>query len=304
MKNNLTVIVFMTIFNTMVNFVAIAGEKIDKSLNVESTGEIEIHNNRGKIAIKGWEKDVINVKGELDDLTEKFVFSTNEGKTLLKVVLPDRNFYSRSGSGSNLRIFVPKGVSVQFGGIATDITISNLDSSVDISSVSGDITLKTINDNAYINSVSGDIELSKITGNLEISTVSGDVDAVVSSKKLSIGGVSSNIAVKTKLIESAKLSTVSGDASLHGDMSIDASVKLSNVSGESFYFAKSNLNARISLNTGPGGDIVNKYSDDKASSSFIGSEKLKFTAGNGEGLIRMSTVSGEIGIKNDKSTRD
>ena len=43
----------------------------------------------------------------------------------------------------------------------------------------------------------------------------------------------------------------------------------------------------------------NEYSNDKAKSSFINSHSLRFTAGAGEGAIRMSTVSGDIGLKRD-----
>lgn len=276
---------------------ATAGDKVDKILDMVGDGEVEIHNNRGNIVLEGWEKDQVSVKGELDDLTEKFVFVSEGNKTLIKVVLPDRNYHSKSGRGSNLKIFVPINVSVEFGGVATDLKFSKINGGVDISSVSGSIELNSIGKRAYINSVSGDIELKDIAGSLEVSTVSGDLDANVSAKKIAISGVSSNITVRTENIEFAKLSTVSGDTKLYGHLMKDGEVKLGNVSGDSHFYVKDELNARVDLETGPGGDVINQYSDEKPTSSFIGSEKLKFTAGNGSGLIRMSTVSGEIGLK-------
>lgn len=276
---------------------ATAGDKVDKILDVAGQGEVEIHNNRGIIELEGWDKNQVSVKGELDDLTEKFIFVSEGNKTIIKVVLPDRNSHSRSGRGSNLKIYVPINVSVQFGGVATDLEFSKIKGGVDISSVSGSITLKDIKKRAYINSVSGEIDLNNISGSIEISTVSGDVEASVSADKLAISGVSSNITVKTGSIEFAKLSTVSGDTELYGKLVDDGEIKLSNVSGDSHFYVNGELNARVNLATGPGGDVINQYSDDKPTSSFIGSEKLKFTAGNGDGLIRMSTVSGEIGLK-------
>jgi DUF4097 and DUF4098 domain-containing protein YvlB len=278
----------------------IAGEKVDKTLDVATDGEIAVYNNRGEISIVGWDKPQVSVKGELDDLTEKFIFKTHNNKTYIKVVLPDRNTNSRSGRGSNLKIYIPKSSALQFDGVATDIRIEKLDNSVDIGSVSGDITLSELASKAYINSVSGDIQANGVGGRLEISTVSGDVDAKVSSKKISVSGVSSEIKITTQQINSVQISTVSGDASLHGALEGDGSIKFSNVSGNSFYYANQNLNARVVLDTGPGGEIINRFSDHKATSSFIGSEKLKFTAGDGNGLIRMSTVSGEIGLKAEK----
>ncbi len=282
---------------SILSVAAIAGEKVDKTLDMNATGEVEIHNNRGDIVVKGWDKNQVSVKGELDDLAEKFVFKVEGDKTYIKVVLPDRNSNSRSGKGSDLKIFVPMGVSVQFGGVATDLDFSNINGGVDISSVSGEIKISKINKRAYINSVSGDITLNDIAGKIEVSTVSGDVVAKVASKRLAISGVSSDISVKTDSIELAKLSTVSGNTKLYGKLANNGEIKLSNVSGDSYFYVQGELNARVALDTGPGGNVVNKYSDDKPTSSFIGSEKLKFTAGNGDGLVRMSTVSGEIGLK-------
>jgi len=297
--NNKSQIISVVCLLASINL-AIAGEKIDKKLDASDLKEVEIHNNRGSVEITGWDKEQIVVKGELDDLTEKFVFSNSGDKALIKVVLPHRNFNSRSGKGSKLKIYVPRNVAVQFGGVATDLKISDLNNGVDIGSVSGNITLKSINGKGYINSVSGKIDVKQLTGRMEITTVSGDVKATVSSKRISVGGVSSDISITTEAIESIAISTVSGDAKVYGRLLEDGSIKLSNVSGDSYYYAMSGLNARVALETGPGGDVINKYSDDKPTSSFIGSEKLKFTAGNGEGLIRMSTVSGEIGLKSGK----
>jgi len=282
------------------SFTAIAGEKIDKTLEVSGSGEIEIHNIRGKITLKGWNKNQVSVKGELDDLTKKFIFTTENDKTLIKVVLSETNVHSRSGDGSNLKIFIPFNFAVQFGGVSTNLDFSGINNGVDISSVSGNVKLKKINGRVYVNSVSGNLELNTVAGNIEISTVSGDVKAKVSAKKLLVSGVSSDIMVETDLIDVAKISTVSGDAKLYGRLADEGEIRLSSVSGDSFYYIKGELNSRVILDTGPGGNVVNQYSEDKPTSSFIGSEKLKFTAGDGNGLIRMSTVSGNIGLKKHK----
>lgn len=294
MKN--LILVLLLVFAS----ITIAGEKINKSLDVSPDGEVEIHNNRGNIKITGWDKNQVVVKGELDDLTEKFIFSSEGNKTIIKVILPNRNVNRHSGEGSKLTIFVPENVFVQFGGVATYLDFSKINGGIEVNSVSGDVKIGDSKKRAYINSVSGKIDITGFSGNLKISTVSGDINATVSAKKIDINGVSSNISVKTDNIDIADISTVSGYTDLYGHLNENGDISLSNVSGDSYFYVTGELNARISLDTGPGGDVINKYSDDKVTSSFIGSEKLKFTAGNGEGLIRMSTVSGEIGLKRAK----
>ena len=274
-----------------------AGEKINKSLDVSAEGEVEIHNNRGKITILGWDKNQVLVKGELDDLAERFVFETKNDRTLIKVILPNRNSRARGGSGSNLQIFCPKGFSLQFGGVSTDLKVSDLKNDVDISSVSGDIKLSSIAGKAYVNSVSGNIIVNQVKGKISVSTVSGDVDAKVTSSDIEITGVSSDIKVSTVNIDSAEIETVSGDTTLRGELNESATIRLSNVSGKSIYFTKQLDNAKVNLNTGPGGEIINKLTSHEATRSFIGSERLKFSVGEGSARIRMSTVSGEIGLR-------
>jgi putative adhesin len=275
----------------------LAGEKINKVLEVSADAEVEVHNTRGNITIEGWDKNQVVVKGELDDLTERFVFETNDNKTLIKVVLPNRNSNARSGSGSDLQIIMPKSGRLQFGGVSTDIEVRKIAKEVDISSVSGDVKLTDIQGKAYINSVSGDIVINGVADRLNISTVSGDVDAKVSAQSIEVSGVSADIKVTAETIESAQIETVSGNTSLRGQLTDSGSIRLSNVSGKSIYFSQAELNARIILDTGPGGDIVNRISDHEPSRSFIGSEKLKFTLGQGSAQIRMSTVSGEIELR-------
>jgi len=291
MKNLVIILCSMWVLSS------IAGEKIDKKLEVSATGLVEIHNTRGKIELQGWDKNVVNIKGELDNMTEKFVFSHSDEKTLIKVVLPKSYSTSKRSRGSKLKIFVPLQVAVQINGVSTDVEISNVQGGVEINTVSGDAELKNIAKRTYINSVSGDVNLKDIKDRIEISTVSGNVKASVSATKIAIAGVSSDITVKASSFDTAKIVTVSGDAHLHGTLLADGDVKMTNVSGDSYFHVGGELDARITLETGPGGDIVNKYSSDKPTSSFIGSESLKFTSGKGNGTVRMHTVSGSIGLR-------
>jgi hypothetical protein len=274
----------------------LAGEKIDRTLAAEPNGTVEIHNVRGKIAITGWPNEEVKVSGTLDDMTEEFIFTSEGSKTLIKVKLPRHtNFHNRDGS--NLTIHVPLGSKVAFSGVATDLDVQKVDGGLEINSVSGEIFVQEIKGRTYINSVSGGLKLQTLSGILEVSTVSGDLQAQVECKKVRVSGVSADLDLKLKEIESASLSNVSGDTMISGVLMSDGELKLSSVSGEAFYLVEGTLDARVSMETAPGGDIINEYTDDKPISSFINSHNLRFTTGSGNATIRMSTVSGNIGLK-------
>lgn len=291
MKNYLLILIFL--FSSTL----IAGEKIDKKLDVPEQGELEIQNNRGKIRVTGWDKNIIRVKGRLDDLTEDFIFSTKNGKTTIDVRLQDTNIHAKSGSGSKLEISVPRDYSVKFDGISTELDFLDINNGVYINSVSGDIDIENVHKRSYINSVSGDIEMKDVSGKIEVSTVSGNITINAKSGAISVTAVSADIKVTTKKISQVKLSTISGDNRLYGSLEKSAEVILTNISGDSYFYVNGELNARVDLDTGPSGEVINRYSADKPTSSFIGAEKLKFTAGAGDGLVVMSTVSGEIGLR-------
>jgi hypothetical protein len=275
-----------------------AGEKIDKSLEVDADGFVEIHNVRGEIDIIGWSNNEVKVTGTLDDMTEKFVFTTENGHTLIKVKLP-RHASHRSRSGSELKIMVPQSSKVSFSGVATDVSFKNIGNGVEVNSVSGEIDISEIKGRVYINSVSGDIQLMSLLGNLEVSTVSGGLKASVDCENVTVSAVSADINLSLNQIKSARLSTVSGDVKVSGTLLNDGELKLGSVSGDAFYHTNDSLNAQIAMETAPGGSIINQYSEDKPKSTFINSHNLRFTAGDGNGVIRMSTVSGKIGIKRD-----
>jgi hypothetical protein len=59
-------------------------------------------------------------------------------------------------------------------------------------------------------------------------------------------------------------------------------------------FKNKTVNARFDLDTGPGGDIENSITNDRPDSSFIGSEEISFTSGNGDGSVELNTMSGTI----------
>ncbi|WP_444997879.1 DUF4097 family beta strand repeat-containing protein [Aliikangiella sp. IMCC44359] len=290
---------FIALLLLSISFNALAGEKVDKTIDAEADGTVEIHNVRGKVVITGWENNQVKVSGTLDDLAEEFIFERKGSKTKIKVKLP-RNSSHHSRDGSKLKIMVPTRSKVSFSGVATDLEADLIRGGIDVNSVSGDIKINNTQERTYINSVSGDLVLRDLIGRLEVSTVSGDLDAIVNCEKVNISGVSAELKVKLQKIESANVSNVSGDTHVYGRLISDGEVRLSSVSGEAIYYVDGELDAKVNIETAPGGEIINQYSDDKPVSSFINSHRLKFTAGGGNGVLNMSTVSGDIGLKKGK----
>ncbi len=273
-----------------------AGEKVDQELNADANGVVEIENVRGKVAVIGWDKNKVSVKGELDDQAQKFIF-TNDGKvTQIKVELPKK---VRRGDGSKLTIKVPFGSEVNFNGVSTTVAVKEVNGGARIATVSGDVDLAQIKRMVKVNSVSGNIRVKQGQGQLSASTVSGNIDAEFDTTQAELETVSGDIKLNTaKAVESLKVNTVSGSARLQCGLAKQGDVKLSSVSGNISLKLRGEVDARFNFTTAPGGEISNRLTSDKPKRSFISSQDLRFIKGEGSALVKGNTVSGELTVEN------
>ncbi|MDZ7686033.1 MAG: hypothetical protein U5O39_14290 [Gammaproteobacteria bacterium] len=58
---------------------ALAGERVDETREASPDGFVRITVVRGDLVVEGWERDRIQVEGELDDETEEFIFDVSGG---------------------------------------------------------------------------------------------------------------------------------------------------------------------------------------------------------------------------------
>ena len=88
----------------LLSFPALAGEKVDSQLKATGKDDVEIEHVNGKAKITGWDKDLVKVKGELDDNAEEFIFERTSSGILIKVEMPSNVRYKRRdrSRGDNL----------------------------------------------------------------------------------------------------------------------------------------------------------------------------------------------------------
>jgi len=274
-----------------------AGEKVDRTIDVQANGNVEISNVRGIVRIEGWDKNQVSVKGELDDNTKEFIFETNNSTTVIKVELP-RGRMDRS-DGSNLIIRVPHTNSVDFSGVSSDVVITDIEAGIDIRTVSGDVTAANIASKIHLNSVSGDIDIKDSTGNARLASVSGDIDAKIDSDEIEVSLVSGDTILQLGEFTKLEGSTVNGDIWMQGTQKDGGQTRFSSVNGDVELKYTGTLNATIKAKSGPGGDITNKLTETRVEEIFPNQQKLGCTVGNGDGRISVSTVNGSIKLLGD-----
>lgn len=275
-----------------------AGEKVDETRAVPSDSIVEVHNTRGEIRISGWSKDEVSVVGELDDLATGLTFEIDGSLTLIRVEMPTRNV--SYGDGSKLEIKMPANGRVEFDGVSTDLTLTDIKGGISVHSVSGEITGSGIEQRLMVNSVSGDINFEDAAGKAKFSTVSGDMELDLRSESVSLNAVSGDINVRLQNFDTLLASTVSGELEVKGSLSASGNININSVSGDVTLELKAPVNARIDVNTGPGGDITNKLTKDEPRDVFPAQMVLKTKSGDGSASISVRTVTGDVEL-NDRN---
>lgn len=293
------------------------GRQIDEKMTISADTRVIIDNMRGSVEISGWDEKQATVSGTLDKHAEDFTFELSGDTLTIKVEMPKRGSYN-DNDGSELSIRLPHGVSLEVKGVSSDFDIARFEGGARVKTVSGDLDVRSVTGDVSLYSVSGDIFSRELGGTVELKTVSGDIDdADATSGQVSYQAVSGDIKAFTRAskvqaetvsgdlnlnagqVDSFKVNTVSGDMEARLELLPRAQVRASSVSGEISLVFGGTLNFEVDAEANAGGSIHNRLTDDKPQRPRFGpGESINFKIGDGSGAVRLTTVSGDINLRN------
>ncbi|MFC3033651.1 DUF4097 domain-containing protein [Pseudoalteromonas fenneropenaei] len=297
---------------------ALAGEQIDRQIDVPKDGKIIIENDRGEVEIRAWNEASFKVSGELDDLAKGYKLETRGQITEFIVDMPKRNGrFSKDGDGSKLVIYMPTQSALELEGVSLDVTLAELSNHTSIKTVNGNIKAKQLSGKTNLATVNGDIDSHNLDGDIHLETVNGNINDKASSGYLRINAVNGEIESHSKAHQ-VKFENVNGEVELtledlaeldfntvNGEATIkvlkladDARIDMNSVSGDATLLLPKGVSANFDIQTHAGGSIRNQLSDEKASKAKYGpSKRLSFSTEGGKGNVEIDTVSGTITIK-------
>lgn len=270
---------------------ACAGEKVDRAIDVSTSGSLYIDNTRGRLKVVGWDKPQILLQGELDDSARKLIFKRKGKKAYIKVMMKGM---SHRGHGSDLKIFVPRDTALRFKGVDTAYFVSNMNAKIEGQTINGDLDVTNVHAKIKISSVSGKVKISESSGMARIESVSGKVSFSGNFKDARIKSMTGNIMANIDKIDRLRIENVSGDTAVSGYLRSKAKVELSSVSGDIHYKSVGEFNANCKIASQFGGKITNELTDDEAWGELLEQKKLSFVSGDGSGKLVMNTVSGTV----------
>jgi DUF4097 and DUF4098 domain-containing protein YvlB len=215
-----------------VPFVACAGGgSVDRKVNAEPNGEVVISNTSGKVDVRGWDRNEVQVTGSLDEGVDRVDVESSGGRTTIKVILPHGN--SHNGD-ADLNIQVPRGSSVEVSAVSADVVSHGVLGTQRLKSVSGEVTADVAGDDSEIRSVSGDVNVrgSGKPISLRLSSVSGSLNLTEGAGKLDMVTVSGDARVQMNEATEVRGRTTSGDLDLRAKLTRDGRVDVEAVSGD------------------------------------------------------------------------
>jgi DUF4097 and DUF4098 domain-containing protein YvlB len=273
------------------------GGPVNRTVPADAAGEVEISNVSGTIDVRGWDRNEVQVTGELGDDVERLDVESSGGHTIVKVILPRGHI----GDGeATLEVKVPKGSTVEVGAVSADITSKGVLGTQRLKSVSGEVTADVSGDDSEVRSVSGDVTVrgSGKPISLRVSSVSGSLDLMNGAGKLDVVTVSGDARVNMLETTEVRGRTTSGDLTVNAKLTRDGRVDVEGVSGD----ISLHLSAPGGLSTeieSFSGDISGCLAADKVErvSKYGPGVRLNLRAVEAGGArVRAKTLSGEIEI--------
>lgn len=293
-----------------------AGQRVNETLEVSDDVLIDIEHQNGRVEIQGWDRNEVEVKGELSDKAEEFIFEKRGSRVVIEVRMPKRNNWSWNDSddGDDLVIKVPMSSRVDYSSVNADVIASDLKNGGSFETVNGDIDVEDISGRIALESVNGAIETENLSGDITFETVNGGIkDRNSKGSDIRYESVNGDIYVKSTISE-IKVETVNGSIELElGDVQaldmttvngqVEAKLNLmesgyvegTSVSGRMELKLQKDVSARFDVQAHAGGRLVNRITNDEPRKEKYGPRRwLEFSTGSGKGRVELSTVGGRI----------
>ena len=236
---------------------AVAGSPINQRKAAEAAGQVEISNTAGSVTVSGWNRNEVEVTGELGEGSERLDFTTTGKLTRIKVILPNKSY---GVDGTDLVVKVPAG------------------SGLYVNTVSADLHVTGVQGAQRLQSVSGDARVSRVAGEVNGNTVSGNFN-------LELGDTSRS-----------RLRSTSGDLGVSTRPSADARFDIESISGDVRLDLAGPPDAEFEV-TSFNGEIRNCMGPKAVrTSEYAPGRELRFREGAGSARVRIKTLNGDISV--------
>jgi DUF4097 and DUF4098 domain-containing protein YvlB len=272
-----------------------AGTPINQRAAADPGGAVEISNVAGTVRVTGWDRNEVEVTGELGEGTERLDFAVVDKVTRVKVILPNR---SNNVEETNLVVRVPAASRLAVTTVSADIEVQDVTGAQRLQTVSADIRTEAAAEDVECKSVSGDVAVngSGKKALVTITTVSGDAMALKVAGEVNANTVSGNLTLGLGETTRSRLRSTSGDLTMASVLAADGRLDIESISGDVRLELHGPVNAEFDV-TSFNGEIRNCFGPKAVSTSeYAPGKELQFREGQGTGRVRIKTLNGDISV--------
>ena len=277
---------------------AALAETVEKRVDADPRGELEISNVAGKVRVTGWDRPEVHVRAELGRGVEKVDVERDGNRVVVKVRLPS----GRSSGGTDLYIDAPLGSSVVTSTVSADQELDNMRSGQRLQSVSGNIHTDVYGGDFQAKTVSGDIDASgrgkerDKLGEARVSSVSGNIVIKNLGREIEMTTVSGDIRVDSPDVSRLHVKSTNGEVDFTGALLADGRIEAEAVNGDLSFNFLGTVNAEFDIETF-NGDIDNCFGQKSRRTHEHGpGNELRFKEGDGRSRVRLKTLNGDVNV--------
>ena len=272
-----------------------AGTPINERAAANPAGSVEVSNVAGTVRVIGWDRNEVEVTGELGVGAEKLEFAVADKVTRIKVIRPSK---TSNVEDTDLVVRVPAASRLSVNTVSADIEVQGLLGAQRLQSVSAEISTAAAGEDVECKSVSGDVTVngSFKKGLLTITTVSGDATALRVAGEVNANTVSGDITLGLGETNRSRVRSTSGDLTLAALLAADGKLDAESISGDVRLELVGAVDAEFDLSSF-NGEIRNCFGPKAVSTSeYAPGKELRFREGQGTALVRIKTMNGDISV--------
>ena len=272
-----------------------AGTPINQRAAADPGGAVEISNVAGTVRVTGWDRNEVEVTGELGEGTERLDFAVVDKVTRVKVILPNR---SNNVEDTDLVVRIPMASRLAVTTVSADIEVQDVTGAQRLQTVSADIRTEAAAEDVECKSVSGDVAVngSGKKALVTITTVSGDAMALKVAGEVNANTVSGNLTLGLGETTRSRLRSTSGDLTMASVLAADGRLDIESISGDVRLELHGPVNAEFDV-TSFNGEIRNCFGPKAVSTSeYAPGKEWQFREGQGTGRVRIKTLNGDISV--------
>jgi len=267
-------------------------ETFARTVPAHPRGAVIVSNVAGVVKVTGWDRNEVDIKGELSSRVERVDVRSERGRTTVKVILRG----SSRGGSARLELQVPRGSQLDVSAVSADLLSYAVTGAQRLQTVSGDVSAEMDTGDIEVKTVSGNTHLrgQGKPASLRVSTVSGDIRIERGAGRLEATTVSGDLRTELAVFDSVRLRTTSGDVFFKGRLSKGGNFDGETVNGELSVEAPAEAGYEYDVSTF-NGDVTNCFNARvERSSSYGPGSRLSGTVGEGAGRIRLRTMNGDV----------